>query len=54
MFQRLHLKAGQDLDYQVLKEASSEEPLLSIIVPVYNTDPTYLEECIQSLFSAKR
>ncbi len=49
MFQRLHLKAGQDLDYQVLKEASSEEPLLSIIVPVYNTDPTYLEECIQSL-----
>ena len=39
----------QSLDYQVLKRASSEEALLSVIVPVYNTDPTYLKECLDSL-----
>ena len=45
----MHLKVGQNLDYQVLRRASSEEPLLSVILPVYNTDPTYLEECTSSL-----
>ena len=45
---RLHSPGAEELDEQ-RKKRFSYRPLISIIVPCYNTDPVYLEEMLESV-----
>ena len=38
-----------DSDVQRMMSAFAVKPLISVVVPVYNTDPTYLKACIESV-----